>query len=187
VPAVSLGICAAPWRRDLRKPHSGLQLPQSPRDSSRKGKRGGGVRLRVMGFLSWMMAALVLAPLGGEAVTADDCTAKLTVGDVSTPLGCWIDEKVSHRSSTLRYKCGGGAGRADFGAWFVGSVSRGGDVVLSSTTTFPWSDGCTWQSTQRIEGALASKALSYSYSERPIAGTSCMPTRCTGSANVAVE
>lgn len=115
------------------------------------------------------------------------CTALLTVGPVSaTPSVCWIDERVSNRSAMLVYPCSGGSASAVFGVAFAGSVS-GGLVDLAATTTFPWSDGCTWQSDQRIAGELQSGTLTYTYQEHPIAGSNCEPATCTATTPVVVQ
>ena len=98
---------------------------------------------------------------------------------------CWVDEKVSKNAGVLRYPCGGGPATLSFGTWrFVGTVTDGRiDVALSSR--FDWQDGCTWQSNQRISGALRSRELSYEYSEHPISGSGCFRP-CGASATVRV-
>jgi hypothetical protein len=136
------------------------------------------------------MLPFVLAfVLSGAEVSAAaiDCRTTLAADPVAVTPGCWIDEKGSGRSALLTWKCGGGTATAEFGVPFVGTVGRTGNVSLSALTTFPWEDGCTWTSEQRIEGALSSRALRYTYIERPIKGTSCLPARCTGTATVRVE
>ncbi len=125
---------------------------------------------------------------GHETTPPMDCTVTLSVADVTTTSGCWIDERVSYRTALLRWACDAGAAEADFGVPFVGTVQEPSTYVsLSATTTFVWSDACTWQSEQRIEGALSSGALQYSYSEKPVQGTNCAPAYCTGSALVSVQ
>lgn len=117
-----------------------------------------------------------------------DCSVTLSVGEVTVTADCWIDEKVSHRSAVLRWACDAGSAEADFGVPFYGTVQEPSTLVsLSATTTFVWSDGCTWQSEQHIDGELSSGALQYGYSEKPIQGTHCAPAYCTGTAVVAVQ
>jgi hypothetical protein len=119
--------------------------------------------------------------------TGIDCVATLTVGTVmSTPASCWIDEKVSQRSAVLRFPCGGGSASADFAVTFTGSVVAG-QVDIAATTTFPWGDGCTWESQQRIVGPLWAGELTYTYSEHPISGSGCEPAVCTAKTAVAVH
>ncbi len=135
----------------------------------------------------------LVAPESVEAGTKADaapmsCSVTLSVGDVITTAGCWIDEKVSHRTAVLQWACDAGAAEADFGVPFLGTVQEPSTLVsLSATTTFSWSDGCTWQSEQRIDGQLSSGMLQYGYSEKPIQGTNCAPAYCTGSAVVSVQ
>ncbi len=124
----------------------------------------------------------------GRDTTPMDCTVTLSVADVTTTQGCWIDEKVSHRTALLHWACDAGAAEANFGVAFVGTVQEPSTYVsLSATTTFVWSDACTWQSEQRIEGTLSSGALQYTYSEKPVEGTNCAPAYCTGTAVVSVQ
>ncbi len=104
-----------------------------------------------------------------------------------TPGTCWIDEKVSNHTTPLTWDCVTGAAEADFEVPFTGHVDKGGGVVIEAMTTFDWSDGCTWQSTQSIAGDLTTKSLDYSYSEHPISGSNCDPAYCTSKAAVVVE
>ena len=131
------------------------------------------------------------APHDAEAEPAerDPCDVTLSVGDVTATAGCWIDEKVSHRTAQLQWACEAGAAEADFGVPFYGTVQEPSSALsLVATTTFHWwGDGCTWQSTQVIDGDLSSGALQYGYSEKPIQGTNCAPAYCTGSAVVSVQ
>jgi hypothetical protein len=117
------------------------------------------------------------------------CGATLSVGSVTVTPGCWIDEKVSNRSAMLQWPCdAGGPAEAVFGVPFAGTVAApSGFVSLSAQTTFPWSDGCTWESVQTIDGVLGSGVLQYNYSEMHIQGTGCAPEICHGSASVVVE
>jgi hypothetical protein len=122
-----------------------------------------------------------------EPRDAGACSARLRVGAVTPSPGCWVDEKVSQRTGTLSYACGGGAASTQLGVEFAGMVSASEQVEIAATTTFQWSDGCTWQSEQHITGRLASGSLRYAYREAPIAGQNCMPAHCTASAKVTVD
>jgi len=111
----------------------------------------------------------------------------LSVGAVKpTPASCWIDQQVANQTATLEWACDSGEATASFEVLFVGTV-RAGVVALEATTIFPWSDGCTWQSRQRIDGALASGSLTYSYSEEPVEGSGCAPAYCKATAQVLVK
>lgn len=111
------------------------------------------------------------------SATAPDCRKTLSFEALTVTPGCWVDEKVSHRSAVLEYPCASGDAKADFGAPFVGSVD-GSKVTLDATTTFAWGDGCEWQSRQRIVGSLASGTVEYSYEESPTRGTHCASSHC---------
>ncbi len=116
------------------------------------------------------------------------CSVILSVGTiVPTPSSCWIDQKVSNETKPLVWDCETGAAEADFDVPFKGTVDKNGVVSIAATTTFPWSDGCTWESTQAISGTLSTKTLEYSYSEHPISGVNCAPAYCTSKATVIVE
>ncbi len=60
------------------------------------------------------------------------------------------------------------------GAEFRGSI-HGNVIDVCTGTTFPWSDGCTWATAQRITGDVTSTALTFTYEEQPIVGTGCEP------------
>ena len=111
------------------------------------------------------------------SAAAPDCTKTLTFEALSVTPGCWVDEKVSHRSSKLEYPCGSGDAKADFAAPFVGAVN-GSKLELDAATTFAWGDGCQWQSHQRIVGSLDAGTIEYSYEEHPIVETHCASSHC---------
>jgi hypothetical protein len=135
---------------------------------------------------SELLATMRTDPLD-EPHDAGACTARLFVGAVTPSPGCWVDEKVGKRTGTLAYLCGGGAASTQLGVEFSGTVSATGQVDVAATTTFAWSDGCKWQSEQRITGRLSSGSLTYGYREAPIEGTHCQPAHCTASAKVSVD
>lgn len=119
--------------------------------------------------------------------TDGGCRVTLRVGSVKpAPASCWIDQKVANQTAPLEWDCTSGEAVARFAVPFVGRVTAGA-VTLVATTEFHWSDGCTWQSRQQIEGVLATGALSYGYAEQPIVGTGCAPAYCKATASVLVE
>ena len=143
-----------------------------------------GARSEIAGVLPVEDAGAHDAHDAGDA----GCAVTLSVGTiVPTPSSCWIDQKVSNVTTTLSWDCKTGAAEADFDVPFEGTVDPNGNVSIQATTTFPWSDGCTWESAQVIAGQLSSKALTYSYSEHPIQGTSCAPDYCKSTATVSVQ
>jgi hypothetical protein len=113
------------------------------------------------------------------------CTARVVVRQTEGASGCFIDERVTQAPGVLRYPCAGGPATATFGAnVFAGTVGPDGAVNLALRTTFHFSDGCDWQSAQSITGALASRHLTFSYQESPVAGQRgcARPCRATGDA-----
>lgn len=113
------------------------------------------------------------------------CTAQLVVAQTQHNPGCFIDERVTGAPGTLQYACDGGAATATFrNGTFSGTVSADGALSLSLTTRFRFSDGCRWQSEQRIEGSLSGGQ--FRYAERPVSGAHCAPS-CAASGTVEVR
>ncbi len=111
-----------------------------------------------------------------------NCTARLIVAQLRVQSGCTIDQRITQAPGVLEYACGGGWARASFGASAFAGTFRGGVINLQIRTAFPFTDGCNWQTQQRIFGVLASGNLSYSYLESPMPGqTNCArPCGATG-------
>ncbi len=169
--AAVLALAACGGRTDLDLPVAG--------DTEADADAGTGTGTEADTGADTEAAAELDAPKG--------CSATLSVGTVNMTPGCWIDQKVSDQTVVLAWACDGGAAEANFGVPFVGTVDEStGSVSLTATTTFPWCDGCTWQSKQTIEGTLQSGALEYAYSEMHIQGTNCAPEICHGWAVVSV-
>lgn len=120
---------------------------------------------------------------------ASPCTAPLHVGAITpSSATCYVDLIVHEGDEgTALFDCdGGGWAEAHFaGGTFTGAIQNG-EVDLCSGTTFPWSDGCTWASAQRISGNLESKTLTFTYDEQPIAGTGC-ESACSATGTVLVQ
>lgn len=100
---------------------------------------------------------------------------------------CFLDLAITQGSvGAMTVLCNGGYASADFGKGiFEGSFARG-DVSMCIGTTFTYSDGCTWQSAQRISGTLASGTLAFEYAEAPIKGTGCAPA-CSATGTIEVK
>ncbi len=116
------------------------------------------------------------------------CTRPLTVTAFkrSSP-SCYVDTGFDVGSEgVLTYPCAGGVAAIIFAAHTFEGVVIDGLVDVCVGTTFPWSDGCTWQSTQRVEGSAASGPLTLTYAEAPAAGQSCA-SPCTASALISFD
>jgi hypothetical protein len=119
------------------------------------------------------------------------CTKDVRMGHITLSMAsCYVDV-VMHEGDQgfLNFACNG-----DPSIWanakfpkgtFEGSTS-GTVVDLCTGTTFPWSDGCTWASAQRITGDVTSGTLSFTYTEQPISGSGCEPP-CSASGPVYVQ
>ncbi len=103
--------------------------------------------------------------------------AHVRVGDILTQPHCYLDTKVRSGEVGRLMQCPSGMMIVFENATFVGHTAEGYVNVCKSTTyDFPakedGGDDCTWRTEQRITGSL-SGALSFSYSEGPVAGGSC--------------
>jgi hypothetical protein len=132
---------------------------------------------------------LCAVPDAGIAKTV--CTNDAKVGIITSSMpSCYVDLVVHPGDQGfVDYACMNDPSTwalAKFpGGTFTGSV-QGTMVDLCTGTTFPWSDGCTWASAQRITGDVASGTLLFTYEEQPISGTSCEPP-CTAHGSISVQ
>lgn len=121
----------------------------------------------------------------------DRCTARLSAATIKTGAGCTLDERISHGSGSLLYPCSGdGAVEAVFGEHrFQGKMSDG-TLALALTTELDWEDGCHWETKQALRGDWRrdgkKQKLAWSYSERPVSGSSCYGS-CKATADVEVD
>ncbi len=117
------------------------------------------------------------------------CRATLTAGVVAPSMStCFVDEVVSRNNpGTLTYRCRGGEASAAFGPnTFAGSY-MGGVLDVRLTTTFRYTDGCDWVSTQRITGDPRAPTLQYDYQEAIAPGQRGCATACGATATVSVR
>jgi hypothetical protein len=121
-----------------------------------------------------MAPAAAVAPSDAGTPKAPRCTFALQAGAVQKLPSCMVDEKVGEKSATLTVPCeGDGAARAEFGASvFKGAVINGG-VLLELESEYDWEDGCTWHTSQRIQGRLDQPDWTYAYREKVISGKDC--------------
>lgn len=118
---------------------------------------------------------------------AETCAATLIVRQTRAAAGCAIDERVTRAPGVLQFPCAGGAAAVTFGdSQFTGTV-QGGMVDLSLRTRFHFSDGCDWESAQRIAGELASGQLTFTYIEAPLPGQSRCANACQAYGAVQVQ
>jgi len=106
------------------------------------------------------------------------CEATLTVVDIDYPSSCWVDVPPAGASDTVSFPCLGSEVRIVFEhIEFTGEVT-GCWIEMHARTTFPWSDGCDWETAQSIVGDfLPGSLLDYEYREAPMPGqTGCDPS-----------
>ena len=115
------------------------------------------------------------------------CTemARLRVGrvELSSPT-CFVDAKVHEGDRGRLVKCASGAVAVFSRVSFAGAWNESGiDTCLR--TQFPFEDGCTWQTMQRVRGGPS--VLEFTYAEHPVSGVRCLPSTCTARADIEVE
>jgi hypothetical protein len=105
---------------------------------------------------------------------------------------CFIDTPFAIGSvGTLRWDCGSDFGGAEVvfagRGKFVGVFSKAQGVNVCFGTTFPWSDGCQWTSSQNIVGnPQGGGRLQMTYGEGPIPGQSGCVVPCSASGELEV-
>ncbi len=120
-------------------------------------------------------------------ITPTNCAtlSRLHVGRVqlSSPT-CYVDAIPRAGDVGELQRCAQGYVIAfDRGA-FVASFD-GTMLDACTSSQFPFSDGCTWRSLQRIEGTIRD-GLTFTYSETHIEGQNCSPSSCRASATLTV-
>ena len=117
------------------------------------------------------------------------CSASLVAEAItaSSP-GCYVDVQVTTgEMGTVAYACDGGAALVTFGTNELPGVVVDGQLQVCFGTTFPFSDGCLWQSAQNIVGSLSSGMLAYSYVEEPAPGQMNCASPCTAKGTIVVK
>jgi len=118
------------------------------------------------------------------------CTDDVHVGFIDVSMStCFVDLVIQFgQDGFVNFACDGQSqwANAKFpDGGFVGTI-EGSTVDLCTGTVFPWSDGCTWASAQRITGDLDSGTLQFTYEETPIEGGPC-ETPCSAQGTILVE
>lgn len=119
----------------------------------------------------------------GSPPFPDACGHSLRVVSLkpSSP-SCFLDLAIKQGSvGAMTVFCKGGYASADFGKGMFQGTFDQGIVSMCIGTTFPYTDGCTWSTAQRISGSVASGTLTFEYAEAPTSGTNCAsPCSATG-------
>lgn len=117
-----------------------------------------------------------------------DCSATLVVDsyDLSSST-CYVDSPVvSGAVGRLTYDCKGGRAEIRFGALVFGGTFDGTSFDTCTGTSFDFSDGCHWNSAQRVGGRIEGSNLQYAYVERPAAGETHCASPCSATARLRV-
>ena len=146
------------------------------------------VRRWIQGSLGVLIAGLAALATGSAdaALVEKRCPVSLEVTSVATGGGCWIDAPPKGATASAAFLCGGGPIAFTLGKHGFSGTVEGGMLNATATSTFEFSDGCSWVTTQRVSGSLASGKLAYGYSERVAKGRGCA-SACTASGIVAVK
>ena len=130
-------------------------------------------------------------PKGLAANTGPTCTRTVTLSSIAKRASCFVDT-VAHEGDqgTLTYPCeGDGEATLSFGnrSFSGASLGSGSKVNVCTGTEYPWSDGCSWTSAQRVTGSVASGTLRFTYGEAPKVGEQNCASACTATATVRIQ
>ncbi len=135
------------------------------------------------------VAPVVIATAAAPRRAIDrECEASVRLGEMtkSTPT-CELDEHVSTDAGVLTWPCtGDGVASIQFGKARFEGVVHDGLLEVNLTTSFPFADGCQWQSRQTITGGISPGSLRYRYAEVPTKASPGCWSACSASAPVAV-
>ena len=97
------------------------------------------------------------------------CTRSVTLGAISKRESCYVDTVAQPGDTgTLTYPCeGDGEATLSFGNRTFSGAVVSGKVDVCTGTEYPFSDGCTWSSAQRISGNVDGSSLRFTYGEAP--------------------
>ncbi|MFH1434524.1 MAG: hypothetical protein ABIJ56_02290 [Pseudomonadota bacterium] len=116
------------------------------------------------------------------------CVVTLTVLRLDYPGHCWVDVPPVGSSDVVTYACTGSDVRFVFGDIVFTGLVTGCWIDVHARTTFPWSDGCDWETSQSIVGELLpGRLLDYTYREAPIPGQTGCVYSCDASGVIRVQ
>jgi hypothetical protein len=145
---------------------------------------GTGGTMTSVGSLSAGAGGQTPCQVAASAQPGSTCKVKVTIGSfVLSNMLCTVDAPFQvGDTGDLTFACDKGPAKLVFAKGEFTGTSDMCVLHLTRTTQFPFQDGCTWQSDQKMDGTLGMK-LKYTYSEKPISGQFCsMP--CTVDADL---
>ena len=100
------------------------------------------------------------------------CTKRVTLGQIAKRDSCYVDTVAQPGDvGTLSYPCeGDGEATLSFGTKTFSGAVVSGKVDVCTGTEYPFSDGCTWSSAQRVSGRVDGVSLTFTYGEAPKKG-----------------
>jgi hypothetical protein len=134
-------------------------------------------------------AALCTMPPAPVA-TSSMCSHGVVITSLtrSSP-SCFTDTVVSvGQHGTLTFPCeSSGPASLRIGSSTFDGALVGAKIEVCTGTQFPWNDGCTWTSAQRVSGNLSSGELVFTYGEAPKAGQHGCASACTATGQVRLD
>jgi hypothetical protein len=131
----------------------------------------------------------ICAPPKGGAGRGPKCQRKVVITSISTRPSCFVDTVAkSGDTGTLTFPCDGdGEATLTFGTRSFAGADVGGKVNVCTGTEYPWSDGCTWTSAQRVTGSITSGTLDFTYGEAPRPGQNNCARACDAHGTVRIQ
>ncbi|HSO34389.1 MAG TPA: hypothetical protein VLT33_17755 [Labilithrix sp.] len=157
-----------------------LAVPDSP-DGAAAPRRDSGVAVADAGRPDTSVPPIDAGPTCDRAVTPiaseRPCLRTVRVGTIRpTSSSCFVDViPQEDERGTLTFDCDGGGATMTFGkGTFRGSIDAAGNLDLCAGTSFPFSDGCDWDTAQHITGSRLGSDLVFEYVEQPRPGPGCL-------------
>lgn len=134
-------------------------------------------------------SAICVVPDGGFVPGGPLCWHTLEVLEITRSSStCFVDTVVKEGAfGELAVDCSGGAAEATFGDHVFRGSFDGDQVDICTGTSFDWSDGCRWDSSQRVQGSIGSGEVRFDYTEAPAPGQTRCLTPCTATARVLID
>ncbi len=131
----------------------------------------------------------ICAPPDGVVGRGPKCQRSVVISAISKRASCFVDTVAqAGENGTLTYPCNGdGEATLTFAKRSFAGSTIGGRLNVCTGTEYPWSDGCTWTSAQKVTGSIASGTLNFTYGEAPRPGQESCATACDATATVRIE
>lgn len=130
----------------------------------------------------------VCTPPKGGAGSGPKCKRRVVINAITTRLSCFVDTVAKDgQEGTLTFPCSGdGEATLTFGTRSFSGSEVGGQINVCTGTEYPFGDGCTWTSAQRVTGSIASGTLRFTYGEAPRPGQHNCASACEAHGTVRI-